>query len=100
LQVTARGGTTLRLLFKNGDGDPAPADLQVLNAQGLDMVRMFGAADMAELYTSEPFLESERRIGPLPPGPYKVIAVIDGTTVEKSFRLRGQETKRLTLRAR
>ncbi|MDF1836817.1 MAG: carboxypeptidase regulatory-like domain-containing protein [Planctomycetota bacterium] len=100
ITLTARAGTTLRLLFKNPDGDPTPASLQVLNEQDLDMVRMFGAADMALLYSKEPFLESERRIGPLPPGRYRIIAIIDGKTVEKSMRLRGQETKRLTLRAR
>ncbi len=100
LSLTARAGTTLRLLFKNPDGEPTPASLQVLNDQGLDMVRMFGATDMALLYSKEPFQESERRIGPLPPGRYKVIATIDGKTVEKSLRLRGKATKRLTLRAR
>ncbi|MCP5020497.1 MAG: carboxypeptidase regulatory-like domain-containing protein [bacterium] len=98
--LTGRSGTVLRLLFKDVEGDPKPANLQVLNDQGLDMMRMFGAADMAALYSKEPFLESERRIGPLPPGRYKVIATIDGKTVEKSVRLRGKPTKRLTLRAR
>jgi protocatechuate 3,4-dioxygenase beta subunit len=100
VNLTGRSGTTLRLLFKNSDGDPSPARLQVLNDQDLDMVRMFGATDMALLYSKEPFMESERRIGPLPPGRYKVIAIIDGKTVEKSLRLRGKATMRLTLRAR
>ncbi len=98
--LTGRTGTVLRLLFKNAEGEPKPASLQVLNDQNLDMMRMFGAADMALLYSKEPFVESERRIGPLPPGRYKVIATIDGKTVEKSVRLRGKPTKRLTLRAR
>ncbi len=98
--LTGRSGTVLRLLFKDVEGEPKPANLQVLNDQGLDMMRMFGAADMALLYSKEPFMESERRIGPLPPGRYKVIATIDGKTVEKSVRLRGKPTKRLTLRAR
>ncbi|HPF14449.1 MAG TPA: carboxypeptidase-like regulatory domain-containing protein, partial [Planctomycetota bacterium] len=100
VRLVLQPGTVLHLSFRDTDGQPSAARIQVLGPEGQDMARLFGMQDMQRLYSKDPYEESERLLGPLPPGPYRIQAVIQGESVEKSVRLRGEASKRLTLRAR
>ena len=100
VEISLEAGTILHLTFRTKEGEPCPAELEVFGPQGQEVSRLFGMQEFQALYLSEAYRESERRLGPLPPGRYKIVANIEGTPVEKSIRLHGGDVKRVRLRAR
>ncbi len=100
VQLPMQPGTILHLSFRTIEGEPCAAELEVFGPEGREVSRLFGMAELQALYTSEAYLESERRLGPLPPGRYRLVATIDGEEVEKTVRLHGGDVKRVRLRAR
>ncbi len=64
------------------------------------MTGLLGLADIQQLYSEGAFSSTEHRIGPVPPGKYKVRAwTDDGKSAKKNVLVRaGEKEKRFTLR--
>lgn len=93
-------GTVLLIRLKDAAGDPTAASVSVLDADGREMGGTLGMQDLQTLYLEGTFSTTEHRLGPLPPGKYKLSAVNDGGSATKSVRLRGEPEKKVTLRLR
>ncbi|MFT7678263.1 MAG: hypothetical protein ACI8QC_002249, partial [Planctomycetota bacterium] len=98
--LVLEAGTILWLRIMDGSGDPIAASISVRDEEGREVTGLVGMADLQALYMDGAFSMSEHRLGPLPPGKYRVRAEADGVVAEKPVRLRGGEEKRLTLRLR
>ena len=98
LTLHLEAGTILLIVLRDRSGHPAAGTLSVRDEAGREMTGMFGMDDLQALYMDGEFSPTERRIGPLPPGRYRVIAVIDGDRVERSVRVNGEATRRVALR--
>ena len=100
VRVALDQGTILWIKIKNADGDDAAASIRVVNDEGREMQGMFGMPDFQALYLEGAFSPTEHRLGPLPPGKYKVHAESGGVSASKSVRLRGEAEKMVTVRLR
>ena len=74
--------------------------VSVTDWQGREMTGLFGMQDMQALLMEGAFSPTQMRLGPLPPGKYRVTATVDGRSMAKPVRLRGEPAKSLTLRVR
>ena len=81
------------------DGDPVRARLRVLDEAGRQ-VNGLASAEALMLLVSQGFSSKERRVGPLAPGKYTLVAAgTDGKEAEKTVRIRpGQEERKVKLR--
>ncbi|MAB78093.1 MAG: hypothetical protein CMJ89_01960 [Planctomycetes bacterium] len=76
------------------EGEPVRARLRVLDEEGREVNGLLSMALMQELFT-EGMSSRERRVGPVPPGKYKLEATtMDGKTAKKTVRLKSGENKR------
>ncbi len=92
------GGTIVAVLRAKGDAEIPVASVQVLDAQGRDVTRRIGLSDMRSLYTDAVFSLRERRVGPVPPGRYKVLATsADGRKAKKYVTVASSGVQRVTL---
>ena len=98
--LVLEAGTVLWLKFTDAERAPVAATVSVTDEEGREVSGMVGMADMRALYIDGAFSTAEHRLGPLPPGKYRVRAEANGKVVEKPVRLRGNPEKRLTLRIR
>ncbi|MEE8467437.1 MAG: carboxypeptidase regulatory-like domain-containing protein, partial [Planctomycetota bacterium] len=93
-------GTVLTVKLKDAAGDPAVGQVSLTDSQGREMTGLFGMQDMQALLMEGAFSPTQVRLGPLPPGKYRVTATVNGRTATKSVRLRGEPAKSTTLRVR
>jgi hypothetical protein len=91
--------TILRVTCVDADGSPVIANLQVLDSSGRDYAGQFGMNDLTKML-SEDFSTTTRDVGPLPPGKYKVIAVMGELSVTKPVSLKGQAVRKLKVRVK
>jgi protocatechuate 3,4-dioxygenase beta subunit len=96
LQVTT--GTFVIVSLLEGD-EPVRARLRVLDQDGRRVDDLFTLADLQRLL-SEGFSTRERRVGPIPPGKYTLVAVTpDGKEARKSVTIEpGQEERHVRLK--
>ena len=90
-------GTILEVSVVDEDYNPISADLVVLNSDGEDVAMQFGLSDLQAMLNSE-FSVTVRRIGPLPPGKYKVTGRVGELEDTKPVTLSGQALRKLKLR--
>ena len=83
------------------DGEPIRARIEVLDEEGRQVNGLFSMESIQAMLT-EGVDSKERRIGPVPPGKYKLIAVSpDGKETKKTVTVRsGQDERRVRLRLR
>ena len=81
------------------DGEPVRARVKVLDQEGRQVNGLFSQADLEELVMTG-FSWKERRVGPLPPAKYTLIATApDGAETKKSVTVReGRGERRVKLR--
>jgi hypothetical protein len=97
LQVSS--ATMLHITCVDGEGNPVIASIEVRDSSGMDQAGQFGMDDFTKLL-SEEFSTTTTQVGPLPPGKYKVIANMGDLTVTKSVSVKGQESRKVTVRLR
>ena len=90
----------LRISVEDGEGAAVRATVRVFDGAGREVGSMLGSEAMEVLF-SEGFSSTEQRVGPVPPGSYRVEATApSGETARKSVSLHGQEQRRVRLRLR
>lgn len=99
--LTVEEGTVLWIRNAGPDGEPVPMRLTVTDEDGREVQGMIALAEVFALAGAREFDLDEQRVGPLPPGRYRVVGVDeDGNEVSKPVNLSGQPERRLTLRFR
>ncbi len=98
ITIVVGPGTMLIVTLVDKTGANIRARVSVLDEDGHDLNGMLGLTEIMERYSGG--LDSTaQRIGPLPPGSYKVRAVAeDGRSTQRPVRLKGQEERKLKLR--
>ncbi|MFT5051557.1 MAG: hypothetical protein ACI8QZ_002976 [Chlamydiales bacterium] len=97
LTTRVEEGSILWLRIRDKEG-PKRASIRVVDSTGREWGGMFGMEDLQVLYLDGGFSPTEHRIGPLPPGKYRVYAESDGLSASKPVTLRGNEERKLTVR--
>lgn len=92
---------TLLIVRVERDGDFAnDARVRVTDEEGRDQTAMLSLESITDLL-SNGYQAGETRVGPVPPGRYKVVATApDGRTASKTVQLSGKPERRLRLRLR
>ena len=91
-------GTILKVSVEDEDGKTLRADVRVLDEAGRDQTNMLGQ-EMWQTMFSEGFSSTELKIGPLPPGKYRVMATgPNGETSNKPVTLSGQEERSMRIK--
>lgn len=98
VELRLEEGAVLWIKLLGGDGEPTKASVRVLDEDDREMGAMFGMQDLQKLYLEGGFSPSEHRLGPLPPGKYRVIAEGEGIRANKPVTIRGGGERKLTVR--
>jgi protocatechuate 3,4-dioxygenase beta subunit len=94
-------GTILLVLLSDEEGNPIDCAVSVRDASGRQVNGVWSLADLMALMQSGEFSSKEQRVGPLPPGEYKVEAIaVDGRRATKPVQLNGQPERKLNLRVK
>ena len=98
VELTAAPGTTLVVSAEDKDGTTLHATFSVRDEHGHDLTEMYDMGSIENLLT-EGLSSTQTRIGPVPPGEYRVSATaFDGRSASKSVHLRGQDERGVKLR--
>lgn len=93
--VVLTQGTVLLVKLKSREGEDLRANVRVEDANGREVGQMISLQDIMQ----GGFSYTEKRVGPLPPGKYKVFATdSDGRKASKPVTLRGELERVLKLR--
>ena len=100
VELSVLPATILFVTVEDGEGTPLRASVQVLDQDGLDVGGLHVASEL-EATMSEGFDSKKTRVGPLPPGKYKVIATTrDGRSEDKPVKLTGKPERKIKIRIR
>jgi hypothetical protein len=96
--VAVDAGTLLLVTLVDKSGADVPSRVSVLDAEGREMNGMLGLAEIMERYGGG-VGSSVQRVGPLPPGSYRVRAFAeDGRSTERPVTLSGKAERKVRLR--
>jgi uncharacterized GH25 family protein len=99
VKLVLEGGTILIVSLSDGEGNAVECEVNVLDADGHQVNGLWSLSELMSIFQEGGFSSKEQRVGPLPPGKYRVIAVsAAGETVEKPVTLSGQPERKLNLR--
>jgi len=100
VELTITRGTFVKVSLIDGE-NAVRARLKILDEQGRRVDDLFSLHDFQALFT-EGFSSKERRVGPVPPGKYTLIATtMDGKDAKKSIDIEpGQKERSVKLRLR
>ena len=97
--VTLNEGTILLVIFVGADEEPLSCDLTVTDGRGNQVNGLWSFSDLMTAFAEGGISSEEQRVGPLPPGTYKLEATTDdGRRAKKSVNLSGQEVRKIRLR--
>jgi protocatechuate 3,4-dioxygenase beta subunit len=97
--LSMQPGTLLLIALQDREGNSVDASISVIDSEGHDVNGMMGLSQMMEIYGEGGMGFSSHRVGPLPPGSYRVLAEDDqGRHANKPVRLSGQKERKITLR--
>jgi hypothetical protein len=92
-------GTILLVSLSDDGGAMLDCSVQVLDEQGRQVNGMTSMAELMAAFNKGEFTSKEQRVGPLPPGRYKVLVKArDGRSVTKPVTLTGQPERKLNVR--
>ena len=98
--VAVDTGTILLVSLSDSSGAPIRSRVSVIDSRGFEVTGMLSLTELMERISGG-MDGTEQRVGPLPPGKYRVHAYAeDGRSVSKTARVSGQEKKKLKLRLR
>lgn len=93
-------GTVLLVKVVDRSGTEFRARVSVVDDAGAEMCGMLTVEEVMQQF-GKGFSSTEQRVGPLPPGRYRVTATLDdGRTADKGVTLAGQTERRVMLRVR
>ncbi len=99
VKLVLQGGTTLLVQIVDSSGQSVQAPVSVVDEAGREVAGMYGLAEIMDMFSKNGVDFGTARIGPLPPGKYKVSAQTpDGKKGSKPVTLTGQPERKLTLR--
>ena len=100
VDLVLEGGVDL-LVSLTDEGEPVRARVEVLDDEGRPVGGLLSTDDLESLF-AQGFDSRERRVGPVPPGRYTLIATsLDGKEARKTVTVRaGKEERRVRLRLR
>jgi hypothetical protein len=100
VRVVVEAGTVLVVTLLDKSGKDVPSLISVRDADGREMNGMLGLTQIMERMTGG-LGRTAQRVGPLPPGTYKVRAVAeDGRSTERPVSLTGRPERKVKLRLR
>ncbi len=98
VELILESGTILRVVVEDAEGSQLRARVSVRDAEGREHAGMLTEALLRGLFL-EGFSSTEQRVGPLPPGKYRVtVTAEDGRSKERNVRLTGRAERKLRLR--
>jgi hypothetical protein len=99
VELSLAAGTMLIVSLANEEGTTVECDISVLDEAGRQVNGMMSLEEIMTTFSQGRFSTKEQRVGPLPPGKYRVTATAkDGKSVNKPVTLSGQAERRLILR--
>lgn len=100
-RVTLEAGTTLEIRVVDKTGADVRARISVLDPDGREMSGMISLPSIMEAF-SDGFASDAQKVGPLPPGKYRVTAILDdGRESYKRVNLSGsRDTRKVVLRVK
>lgn len=101
-EVTIRleASTLLLITLQGEEGELLNANVSVRDAAGREVSGMLALTELLSVF-GQGFSSKEHRVGPLPPGRYKVVAELpDGRSVKKPVTLSGRPERKMTLKFR
>jgi hypothetical protein len=100
-EVVLEEGSMLKVSLEDREGNPIRAAVSVVDANGRQVNGMLSMQDLLEAFQHGTYTSTEHRVGPLPEGSYRVVAVADdGKHAEKPVTLSGSGERALKLRLR
>lgn len=98
--IVVHPGTILLVSLEDKSGADLPSRVSVLDANHREMNGMLGLEEIMQRYSGG-LDDAAQRVGPLPPGTYRVEAIAaDGRSASKQVTLSGQDERKLKLRLR
>jgi hypothetical protein len=92
-------GTMLLVSLSDSEGALVDCSVEVLDEQGRQVNGMMSLTAVMEAFQKGLFSSKEQRIGPLPPGRYRVLVKgSNGETANKPVTLTGQPERKLNIR--
>jgi len=103
VELVVREGAMLVVTIVDDEGEPLQVDVVVRDEDDRQVNGQLSIADLTEAFQGgDGFSLTDERVGPLPPGRYRVEATaLDGRTARKLVRIRpGEAEQRVTVRVR
>ena len=98
VELVMEGGTMLKVAVEDAQGKPVRASIRVVDDAGREYGNMMSAESFRSMF-SEGFSSTEQKMGPLPPGKYRVTATDDaGKSDSKPLSLSGQPERNLRIK--
>jgi hypothetical protein len=98
VRLALEKGSRLLVRVADREGKPLVAALEVLDAEGREVGRQMGLSEIMERFQGGGFSFEEQKLGPFPPGKYRVRATLaDGRSETKPVTLSGQAERKVTI---
>ncbi|MCC7013362.1 MAG: carboxypeptidase regulatory-like domain-containing protein [Planctomycetes bacterium] len=99
VELALGAGTVLIVTLSGDDGQPLDCSVAVLDEQGRQVNGTLSLTEVMKAFSSGAFTSKEQRVGPLPPGKYRVtVTTADGRKTTKPVNLTGQAERKLNVR--
>ena len=100
VELALDAGTLLVVSLSDREGNPVRCRVEVSDSEGNQVNGLWSFADLMQAFSSGGgFSSSEQRVGPLPPGKYRIEAIAeDGRDARKTVTLSGQDERPVRLR--
>ncbi|MBM3992043.1 MAG: carboxypeptidase regulatory-like domain-containing protein, partial [Planctomycetes bacterium] len=98
VELVMESGTMLKVAVEDAQGKPVRASIRVVDELGREHGNLMSAESFRTMFT-EGFSSTEQKLGPLPPGKYRVTATDDaGKSDSKPLSLSGQPERNLRIK--
>jgi uncharacterized GH25 family protein len=99
VELALGAGTMLIVSLSGDDGQPIECSVAVYDEHGQQVNGVMSLAEIMQAFTNGEFSSKEQKVGPLPPGKYKVtVTTSDGRKTTKPVTLTGQAERKLNVR--
>ena len=99
VEVAVDDGSMLIVSLTDREGNHVRCEVSVTDSAGNQVNGLWSFNDLMRTFSSGDFSTDEQRVGPLPPGKYKIKAVAaDGRDAHKTVTLTGQPERKVKLR--
>jgi hypothetical protein len=97
-KLVLQAGTMLIVEVFDAENKLSKASLSVQDEEGREVGGMIALSEIMKMFSEGGFSSTEQKVGPLPPGKYRVRATLpDGKTIMKPVTLNGQAERKLSI---